>query len=220
MYTRLITLAIGYLFGNFVTAEFVAKAVAKKTPAEIGSGNPGMANISHNLGVRWGLLVLAGDIVKLVLAALASWYLFLSGNVALTADPAFTWPLLVLWAGAGATLGHNFPFWKRFKGGKGVAVGVAAIILAHPFTGIPSALAGLFVVLMTGWLPLGSVIIMALFTVLAYVYLGQEAAALGVAYTLMMIYRHRKGLKEILDGTCYRARPFSFITDKFAGRKK
>lgn len=220
MYSRMLTLAIGYLFGNLVTAELVARAVAKKAPSEIGSGNPGMANIARNLGVRWGVLVLLGDILKLVLAAAAAWYLFLSGNVPQTADPSLTWPVLVLWTGAGATLGHNFPFWRGFKGGKGVAVGVASIILAHPATGIPASLVGLFAVLMTGWLPLGAVVIMVLFTVLAFIFIGPEAGGLGVAYTLMMVFRFRKGLKEILDGTCYRARPFSFITDRFAKKDK
>ena len=107
---RLLCLLAGYVCGGFLTAELVARHCTGKSAAYLGTGNPGMANLAHELGKGWGAVVLAGDIAKTALAWLLCRVLF-PGLGALAG----------LWSGLGAVLGHNFPIWRRFRGGKGVA---------------------------------------------------------------------------------------------------
>ena len=166
---RLLCLLLGYVCGGFLTAELVARHCTGKSAAELGTGNPGMANLAHELGTGWGAVVLAGDIAKTALAWLLCRVLFpgLGG-------------LAGLWSGLGAVLGHNFPAWRRFRGGKGVTVTCAALILSSPLWGTLACLIGLAVTLLSGWLPLGAVVIPALFVPPAFAFHGREAGLLAL----------------------------------------
>lgn len=173
---------------------------AKKSPFEFGSGNPGMANVAHVLGIRAGVLVLTGDILKTLLATLLTWRLF-PGHFLLS----------VLYTGLGVVIGHNFPIWHHFRGGKGVAVSCSAIILSMPFPGILSNLIGLAIVLLTGYLPVGAIAIPGVYTVILFVLHRTEAAVLMLIYTLIMLERHMSGLISIKNGTCRKVDPFAFL---------
>ena len=189
MLQRLLCLLVGYLCGCFLTAELVARARTGKSAAALGTGNPGMANLAHELGKGWGAVVLAGDIAKTALAFGLCRALF----------PALG-GLSGLWAGLGAVLGHNFPFWRGFRGGKGVAVTCAALILFSPLWGTAACLSGLAVTLLSGWLPLGAVVIPALFVPPAFLCRGREAGLLALILALIMLSRHIRGLGRILRG--------------------
>ena len=104
---RVLCLGAGYLFGCFLTAEIVARCTAGCSAQEIGTGNPGMANILTHLGKPAGFLVLAGDVLK---TAAACWFCW-------QAAPELGHTAL-LYGGLGAVLGHNWPFWNKFRGGK------------------------------------------------------------------------------------------------------
>ena len=189
---RLTALLIGYLCGCFLTAEVVVRWRTGSGVASLGTGNPGMANVAAQLGKGWGALVLLGDIGKTGLACL----------LAVRFAPG---PLTVLWAGLGTALGHNFPFWRHFRGGKGVAVTCAFLILFSPLWGILCCLAGLAVTLVTGWLPLGAVVIPSLFVPVAFVRFGREAGLLALLTALLMLSRHWHGLRRICRGEEHRA---------------
>ena len=107
---ELISLVIGYFLGNILFAMIVAKIFLHKDPTKYGSGNPGTANIGAVFGKKWGILTCIGDLAK-TLAALLIVYFLYHGN---RLDLSF--------AGLGVVLGHSFPFWNHFKGGKGMAV--------------------------------------------------------------------------------------------------
>ena len=184
---RLFSLLLGYGFGCFLTAELVAYRRTGGSAAAIGSGNPGMANIGAQLGKRWGAVVLLGDIAKTAVAC----------ALARALCPG---PLSTLYAGLGAAFGHNFPFWRGFRGGKGVAVTCSFLILFSPVRGTLSCLAGLAVTLLTGWLPLGAVVIPALFIPFAFGFYGPEAGLLALAAALLMLSRHWRGLERIARG--------------------
>ena len=126
MLHRLLCLLVGYLCGGFLTAELVARARTGKSAAALGTGNPGMANLAHELGKGWGAVVLAGDIAKTALAF---------GLCRLTLSRVTGRPVR-LWAGLGAVLGHNFPLWRGFRGER-VAVTCAALILSPPVGDLP-----------------------------------------------------------------------------------
>lgn len=187
---RMLCLLIGYAFGCFLTGELVARCRTGAGAGQLGSGNPGMANVAHELGLRWGLLVLLGDILKTALADLVCARLF-GGRLG--------W-LALLWTCLGAALGHNFPFWRGFRGGKGVAVTCAGLILFSPLWGTAACLTGLGVTVITGWLPLGAVVIPAVFLPLAVLFHGWEAGALAAALTGLMVNRHYHGLGRIARG--------------------
>ena len=125
LFLRGLCLLAGYLFGGFLTAEVVARCTAGVSARDIGTGNPGMANIATHLGKKAGLLVLAGDVIK---TAVACWFCHqLAPELGLTA---------LLYGGLGAVLGHNWPIWYKGRGGKGVAVTCAWLMLYLPVTGV------------------------------------------------------------------------------------
>lgn len=187
---RIVCLIIGYLYGCFLTGELVARCRTGESAARLGTGNPGMANLAHELGLRWGLLVLLGDILKTALACLTAWLLFGEG----------LGRLALLWAALGAVLGHNYPLWMEFRGGKGVAVTCAGLILYDPLWGTAACVTGLAITLITGWLPLGAVAIPVVFLPLALLFRGWEAGALALVLTVLMVSRHRRGLDRIRRG--------------------
>ena len=102
---RLACILLGYLFGSFLTAEVVARVVSGKSARQLGTGNPGMANIMAQLGKGAGLLTLAGDTLKTVAACGAAYY----------ATAPLIGQVSILYAGFGAVLGHNYPAWAGFR---------------------------------------------------------------------------------------------------------
>ena len=143
MLHRLLCLLVGYLCGGFLTAELVARARTGKSAAALGTGNPGMANLAHELGKGWGRWCWPETSPR------PPWPSACAGR-------SFPhWAACPACGRAGAVLGHNFPFWRGFRGGKGVAVTCAALILFSPLWGTAACLAGLAVTLLSGWLPPG-----------------------------------------------------------------
>lgn len=166
MFDRLVCLGLGYGLGSILTAEVVCRTRHQVSSFDIGLGNPGMANVGHEFGTTDALLVLGGDIAKTLVACVGSRLLFPTlGNHA------------ALWAAVGTTLGHDFPFWHHFEGGKGVTTTCAGIILTDPVAGIISSLAGAATVAASGYLCIGGIVIPAAF-------LCFEAASAGLESTL------------------------------------
>lgn len=189
MQARILSLLIGYLFGNFLTADFVVRLKTGQSVFQIGSGNPGMANVSTELGVPAGAAVLAGDLLKTCLAGLISVLLFKDGG-----------RIVLLYCTLGVTAGHNWPVWHHFHGGKGVAVTCMGIHLFSPIPGLVADAAGMLVVFFTGYLPVGAVVITALYTVLAFLFEGLEAGILALILAAIMTQRHFKGLQAVRSG--------------------
>ena len=196
---KALCLLIGYLFGCILTAELIVKHKTGKSVSEFGTGNPGMANVMRIFGFKTGAAVLAGDLIKTVAAVLICCLLFGRSSVLPSGKPLGQHA--VLWAGLGATLGHNWPVWRRLKGGKGVAVTCMTIFLFSPLWGLVSDAAGMLVVFRTGYLPLGAVVITALFTVFSGIFYGMEAFIPALVLALIMLSRHYPGLIRSFKGT-------------------
>lgn len=186
---KLYCLLIGYGFGNFVTAYVISHWRTGKKPTELGSGNPGTANIGAVLGKKYGLLTLAGDVLKTILAVLICQLLFPSlGHLA------------ILYAGIGTTLGHNFPAWQNFRGGKGVAVSAILIVLFNLKWGVICLLIALAVMLLTQNLTLPGIVILLSFTIVSFSQFGTEVG-LGFAFlTLLSIFSFRHDLADLFHG--------------------
>ncbi len=187
---RVWSLLIGYVCGNFLTAEVVSRRTSGKSSFERGSGNPGMANIAAQDGASSAALVLAGDLTKTFLPCLlCRMVLFPEAGTAAAA-----------YAGLGAVLGHNFPIWHHFKDGKGVSCTCAALVSISFGYGLLACAIGGIGVLVSHYLPIGAVLIPAAFLIPAFCRYGTEVGILTVMMTLLMLQRHLPGLKNIPTG--------------------
>ena len=199
---RIICLAIGYVCGLLQTGYLVGKMNHVDIRKE-GSGNAGSTNALRVLGWKAGAMTFAGDVIKCLAAVLIARYLY--------RDTEYV-PLLAMYAGMGATLGHNFPFYLKFKGGKGIAV-LAGLVLATGFVMVPIPLtAFLIAVLLTRYVSLGSLLASSMFflEVLFYGQLGgfdmefRYRMELYVLVFLLMALawvRHKENIKRLLAGT-------------------
>ncbi len=116
---RILCLAIGYAFGLFQTSYIIGRLHGFDI-REQGSGNAGTTNMIRALGTKWGVLTFVGDFLKSYLAVLLV-------SVLLKDRYPDMMPLLKLYAGAGAVIAHDFPFYMHFKGGKGVAASAGMV---------------------------------------------------------------------------------------------
>lgn len=210
MVARISSLLIGYAFGGLLTAEVVCRTLVHKSSFEVGQGNPGMANVGHELGTKAALAVLAGDILKTLLAWMVARTVF--------ADAAGGADAAGLWAGLGAALGHNYPFWHRFHGGKGVTTTCSAIILTSPLWGIAASLLGFAVVVLSGYLCVGAIAICGAFFLFTLLVGTSEQAAVALVLTLLMLRAHWGKIRGIADGTTRRATLSDKVWDRL--RKK
>ena len=185
---RLACAMIGYACGNLLTAYFVVRLLKNQNVFEVGSGNPGMANVMTEFGFVPGILVLLGDLAKTGFACLICWLFFRT-------------TLSVAWAGLFCIIGHNFPLWHGFRGGKGVTCTCLVLFLIHPVFGIFAVIAGMLTVFITHYLALGGILIPVFFTVCACTLGDTELTVLCIIMTALMFIRHYQGLKRIQAGT-------------------
>lgn len=201
---RIICVLIGYVFGLFQTA-YIYGRLHGIDIRNYGSGNAGTTNTLRVFGTKAGLLVLVGDIMKCILAVVLVSYLF--GN----SHPDMVY-LLKMYAAMGAIIGHNFPFYLKFKGGKGIAATAGLILSFHPYL-IPVGVILFFgVFFTTHYVSLGSLLVYLGFMV-ELVILGQngvfgmtqaylnELYVLAGFLTVMAYYKHRENIKRLLSGT-------------------
>jgi len=189
---KAVCLLIGYCFGCFLTADVVTKRTIGTSVFDIGSHNPGMANVAAELGLKPAALTLLGDVLKTMVACWGCWLVF--GHAA-SANR-----VLILYAGLGVTLGHNLPFWHGFSGGKGVATTCAAIFCFNPLWGLIACIVGLVVSVASGYLPFGAISIPLVFLISTAALNGPEPTVLVALLTLMMVWRHWRPMLNAIDG--------------------
>ena len=189
MTEKLLSLLIGYAFGNILTADLVVRKKTGRNVFEVGSGNPGMANVMRQFGFKAGALVLSGDLIKTILAVLVTMLLFKGKG-----------HILHLYTALGVTAGHNWPVWHRVRGGKGVATTCLGIFLYSPLLGLIADAVGMLGVFSTGYLPVGAVGITTRYTVLVFLFDSTEAGILALVLAVIMFDRHFDGLVKVVKG--------------------
>ena len=200
---RVICLVIGYLFGLFQTGYIYGK-IHHFDIRKHGSGNAGTTNALRTMGVKAGAITLVGDCFKCVFAVLLVRAVF--------AAKADMLPLLSMYAAFGAVLGHNYPFYMNFKGGKGIAVTAGIIIVTDLRLTAVCLLAFILIVVLTRYVSLGSLVVSVMFLVgliikgqmglfgMSHAYL-LEMYGIGVLFVISAFVRHRANIGRLLDGT-------------------
>ena len=193
-YMVLLTAALSYLIGSFQTSYIFGKAIKKKDIREYGSGNPGATNAMRVFGFKFGMVVLLIDALKGALTIVLVKYGFGCTDTA-----------LLLLAGIFCIVGHNFPFYMGFKGGKGVAASLGIILVVDCkvflFAGI-LALISLFAFRIMSIASL----VFEFNTLLGFflLYMTNDnffwIIVTAAVYPLMSFYRHRRNLKNLVDG--------------------
>lgn len=190
---------IAYLLGSVPSAVWIGKALHNIDVREHGSGNAGATNTFRVLGTKAGSLVLAIDILKGFTAA--SLIVVLRDQVD---GNSFRYVNLQLLFGFMAVIGHLFPVFAQFRGGKGIATLFGMIIAIH----YPSALMclGLFlsVLFVTRYVSLGSILAAISFPI-GLVYIFHERTPLFVAFAItaavMVVLTHQKNIRKLVKGT-------------------
>lgn len=201
---RLACIAIGYVCGLFQTAYILGKIYHIDIRKQ-GSGNLGSTNVMRTLGKKAGALNLLCDCLKCVAAILIARAIF--GN-----SYGDILPLLSLYAASGCILGHNFPFYLNFKGGKGIAASVGLIIAFDWRIFVICAIVFFILFFLTHYVSLCSVsaYLVALISVIIFGQMGSyhmdhahtiELYVVMAALTVLAFYRHKKNIKRLFDGT-------------------
>lgn len=198
---RIVCLAIGYVFGLFQTSYIYGKMKGIDI-RQHGSGNAGTTNTLRVLGKKAGAIVLFGDILKTGLAMMLV-------RALCKENYADMLPLLSLYAGAGAILGHNFPFYLGFKGGKGIACTAGLIIFFHPYLFLPEFITFFGIFFATHYVSLGSLCVqivliaeMVIFGQLGVFGMAQpllnELYIVTIALAVMAFWEHRKNIERLV----------------------
>lgn len=203
MVERLLCIAIGYLCGLFQTSYLYGKAHGIDI-RNYGSGNAGTTNALRTLGAKAGAITFLGDCFKCVAAVLIVRLIFGGSHPE-------TIKLLSLYAAAGTILGHNFPFYLNFRGGKGIAA-TAGLLVSFDWRLMLAALAVFLVVfLTTHYVSLGSILVYVVF-VTGLIIMGQtgqfamEQARIHEMYIVALllaalaIYKHRENIVRLVHG--------------------
>lgn len=191
---RLICLIIGYCIGCIETAHVVGK-LWKVDLRKHGSGNLGTTNALRVLGKKAGAMVFIGDILKSVIAYLICRAIFKDNGT-----------IAGLFGSAGAVLGHNYPFYLNFKGGKGIAV-MIGMTAALAFTtdirlAFPNAIIGFGLAFATRYVSVGSLAFAVTLPTSCFL-LGfeREVVLITLCVSALAIWRHRGNIKKLMNGT-------------------
>src|SRR5512136_1307965 len=188
--------AVAYLIGSIPFSFLVARAFGVHDVRQVGSGNVGATNVARSAGKVAGALAFLLDVGKGAAAAALAGRLA-PGEAALPAAAAIA-----------AVVGHVFPVWLRFRGGKGVATGLGAFAPLAPTAALGAIAAFAVVALATRFVSLGSVAGAIVLAGLALGLRGPDPVAVAAGLsTALVVFRHRSNLRRILGGTERRMGP-------------
>jgi acyl phosphate:glycerol-3-phosphate acyltransferase len=195
-----ILIVIAYLIGSIPTAVWVSKWFFSIDSREYGSGNAGATNTFRVLGSRWGTFVMIIDVLTGVAAT--SLYILLPYYVNMTNE----WDRTNFMVGLGlaAVLGHIFPIWANFRGGKGVATLFGMILAIQPMVAVYCVGIFLLVFYLTRFVSLSSILASIAFAVFILVIFNEKEPlyrAFAIAVALLVVLTHQKNITRLLRGS-------------------
>ncbi|MBE6887083.1 MAG: glycerol-3-phosphate 1-O-acyltransferase PlsY [Ruminococcaceae bacterium] len=212
-----------YLLGSLSFSIIVSKGIYKKDIRSFGSGNAGMTNVLRTFGKKAAALTITGDVLKGTVSVLVARFLFLGTPVTEELNFAFNMfgkeiyfsnniymEIGLYIAVLGAFLGHMFPIYFGFKGGKGVSVIAGSMIAVTPITLLTALMLFFIIVFTTKIVSLGSIIAPPTYIIWTFiqVYITQTVSVpnliAAVVFPSAIIWSHRTNIKRLLNGTEYK----------------
>lgn len=190
---KLILLAVfAYLLGNLSTGTLVAKYIGKVDIRKTGSGNAGTTNVLRTLGWVPSLLTLAGDLLKGLIPTLIG-KMFL-GEAGMLVGALF------------AVIGHNYPVFYHFKGGKGIATSWGAIIIINPWIALALIATLVVIVAVTKYMSVASITAAIEFSVLMVIFNWNSPnkamyIIFALVYSALALFAHRSNIARLISGT-------------------
>ncbi|MFW5648456.1 MAG: glycerol-3-phosphate 1-O-acyltransferase PlsY [Candidatus Alkaliphilus sp. MAG34] len=185
MFKNLLLILISYLIGSLSTSYLIAKFFAKIDIREHGSGNPGSANILRTLGAKAAILTFLGDLFK--------------GAIAVYLGNMLGGTIMALLCGIAVVIGHNWPVFLEFKGGKGIATTIGVIILVKPLVALVCISIGVAMLFKFKYVSLASIVGVVILPFVIIIY-GFNYFLFGLILALLAVYRHRENIKRLLEG--------------------
>jgi glycerol-3-phosphate acyltransferase PlsY len=180
---------LAYLLGSVSSAVVIARLMGLRDPRDVGSGNPGATNILRYGGKAAAILTLAGDILKGVIAVLIA--------RALTTDD-----VIIVLSGFAAFLGHLFPVFFGFRGGKGVATALGVWLALSPWVGLLLLATWVLMALLFRYSSLSALTAsVAAPLYVAWLSPGMPYLATMIAMSAILVFRHRSNIRNLLAGT-------------------
>lgn len=186
-----------YLMGSINSAIIVSQLYAKEDIRNYGSGNAGMTNMLRTYGKFPAAFTAVGDFAKGALAVLIGRLLFYILGIGGTLDGGFI-------AGFFALLGHLFPIYFGFRGGKGVLTSAGVILVIHPLIFLLLAVITIPIIFISRIVSLGSIFAAVLFPILVFFFCGKSLnldLLFAVLMAAIVIFMHRENIKRLLSGT-------------------
>lgn len=180
-------IAVSYLIGSVSTAYLLVKFIDGVDIRTVGSGNAGATNVQRVLGTGPALLVFALDVLKGVLAVLIG--RFVGG------------PIISLWCGIAAVVGHNWPLFFGLRGGKGTATSLGVLWMVMPQIAFILTAMGITAIALTRYVSLGSVLAAPMLLILVIAYgMSRYHIIFALMLMCMTLYRHRENIVRLLEG--------------------
>lgn len=199
MIDLLIKVLLAYMLGS-VSGSLVMGAIRNVDIRESGSGNAGGTNAFRTQGAWFALVVIIIDIGKGFLAA----WLLPHMELPALGEP-MSLQIQTLACGYAAVVGHCYPVWHGFRGGKGAATAVGALIVIEPAVLLPMILAWLAVLVLTGWVGLATILAaIGLVPVFLWLDVPREQLWFGILLAAFIVFTHRSNIVNILNGSEYK----------------
>jgi len=197
MLAYVIVSIIAYAIGSISFSVIFSRKFAGFDVREKGSGNAGTTNVLRTVGKKVALLTLVCDILKGVIAVLIA---MLVGHIWKDLDSN----LLKYLAGFMAILGHTFPIFFEFRGGKGVATSLGILLTIAPKIGLICLIFAIILMALTKMVSVGSILAAILFPILN-IFIGKDnnfgTITVSILIALLVIFNHRTNIQRIKDGT-------------------
>ena len=194
MVAYIIMALIAYLIGSINFSIIISKKIAGFDVREKGSGNAGTTNVLRAVGVKAAIITLICDILKGVVSISIA---RLMGNIFENVNT----DILIQLAGIFVIVGHTFPIFFEFKGGKGVATSLGVILTSNWKIGLICLVFGIVIIALSKMVSMGSIGAAILFPILIIFLDGTTYFIYGVLLAVFVIFNHRENIKRILDGT-------------------
>lgn len=184
----IIVSVLSYIIGNMETSYIIAKNAAGIDIRKYGSGNAGATNVLRTLGKKAGIAAFLGDALKGVLAVIL-------GRLIAGEDGQ-------IFAGLFVVIGHNWPVFLNFKGGKGIATTIGVMTAINPYIVAAIVPIGIVIIIITKYISLASISGMIIFPiVMLFTHQNIKLVLFSFILSIMALYRHRTNIKKLMEGT-------------------